>query len=333
MPEATRSETARGAAAELGSPTLGSFEPSPKHPRMSNTRLMTHGSEALARWVCFLCAFVSVATTLGIVYVLVSEAGRFFTSVSPLTFFTGTQWAPLYNPPHFGVLPLLCGTFLIAVGAGLFALPIGLLSAIYLSEYAAPRVRGFLKPALELLAGIPTVVYGFFGVTFVTPILQRLFGEGRVEVFNAASGAIVVGIMILPLVSSLCEDALRAVPRALREGGYGLGATKMEVTTRIVVPAALSGIMASYILAISRAIGETMAVKLAAGDSPKLTLNPGESIQTMTAYIVQVSQGDTPHGSIAYQTIFAVGLTLFAITLLMNLLAAWFVKRYRAVYQ
>jgi len=253
--------------------------------------------------------------------------------VSPWTFYTGTEWAPLFSPARFGVLPLLCGTFLIAIGAGLFALPVGLLSAIYLSEYATPKVRNVLKPTLELLAGIPTVVYGYFGLTFVTPILQRIFGQNNVQVFNAASAAIVVGIMILPLVSSLCEDALSAVPRALREGGYGLGATKMEVTTRIVVPAALSGIMASFILALSRAVGETMAVKLAAGDTPKLTLNPGESVQTMTAYIVSVSQGDTPVGSIGYQTIFAVGITLFAITLLMNLLAARLVKRFRQVYQ
>ena len=229
------------------------------------------------------------------------------------------------------MLPLLCGTFLIAVGAGLFALPVGLLSAIYLSEYATPRVRGIVKPVLEVLAGVPTVVYGYFGVFFVTPLLRRFFPT--IDVFNAASGAIVVGIMILPLVSSLCEDALSAVPRSLREGGYGLGSTKMEVSTKIVLPAALSGIMASFILALSRAIGETMAVTLAAGATPKLTLNPSESIQTMTAYIVQVSLGDTPVGSLGYQTIFAVGMTLFVITLAMNLCAARLVKRFRNVYQ
>ncbi len=292
---------------------------------------MGRGREALARWVCFVCAFLSVATTAGIIFVLSEETIGFFQQVSPIAFFTGTEWAPLFAPARFGVLPLLCGTFLVAVGAGLFALPVGLLSAIYLSEYASPRVRGIVKPMLEILAGIPTVVYGYFGVFFVTPLLRRFFPN--IDVFNAASGAIVVGIMILPLVSSLCEDALSAVPRALREGGYGLGSTKMEVSTKIVVPAALSGIMASFILALSRAIGETMAVTLAAGATPKLTLNPAESIQTMTAYIVQVSLGDTPVGSLGYQTIFAVGMTLFVITLAMNILAARLVKRFRNVYQ
>lgn len=237
----------------------------------------------------------------------------------------------MFTPARYGVLPLVCGTMLITVGAAIFALPVGLLAAIYLSEYATANVRRVLKPALELLAGVPTVVYGYFGIAFVTPLLRSLFP--KVEVFNAASGAIVVGIMILPLVSSLCEDALRAVPKALREGGYGLGSTRLEVTTKIVVPGALSGIVAAFLLAISRAIGETMAVALAAGSTPKLTVNPGESIQTMTAYIVQVSQGDTPAGSIGYQTIFAVGLCLFAMTLGMNVLARRIVTRYRAVYQ
>jgi phosphate transport system permease protein len=288
-------------------------------------------AEAIPRWLCFVCAFVSIATTAGIVWVLAEESLHFFTRVSPLAFFTGREWAPLFSPPRFGVLPLLCGTFVVAVGAGLFALPIGLLSAIYLSEYAGPRVRGVIKPVLEVLAGVPTVVYGYFGVFFVTPLLRRFFPD--IDVFNAASGAIVVGIMILPLVSSLCEDALSAVPRALREGAYGLGSTRMEVSTKVVVPAALSGIMAAFILALSRAIGETMAVTLAAGATPKITLNPGESIQTMTAFIVQVSLGDTPVGSLGYQTIFAVGMTLFVMTLVMNLLAARLVKRFRNVYQ
>lgn len=281
--------------------------------------------------VSFVCALVSIATTLGILFVLSREAYEFFNRVSPLVFISSTRWAPLFNPPDYGILPLICGTALIAVGAGLFALPLGLLSAIFLSEYASPRLRNTLKPLLEILAGIPTVVYGYFGLFFITPMLRKVFPS--VEVFNAASGALVVGIMILPLVSSLCEDALSAVPRSLREGAYGLGATKMEVSLKIVTPAALSGIVASFILAISRAVGETMAVTLAAGATPKLTLNPAESIQTMTAYIVQISKGDTPAGTPEYYSIYAVGVTLFLVTLFMNILANRLVKRFRNVYE
>jgi phosphate transport system permease protein len=209
--------------------------------------------------------------------------------------------------------------------------PLGLLSGIYLSEYASPAIRNVIKPLLEILAGIPTVVYGYFAITVVTPALRAVFGQ-NVEIFNAASGFIVVGIMILPLVSSLCEDALHAVPKSLREGAYGLGATKLEVTAKIVVPAALSGIMASFILALSRAVGETMAVTLAAGNQPRISANPLEGIQTMTAYIVQISKGDTPHGTTPYYTLYAVGLTLFVITLVMNVGAKWLVRRYRQVY-
>lgn len=279
---------------------------------------------------CLICALVSVLTTFGIVYVLFAESWGFFQEVSPWEFFTGTEWAPLIKPTSYGVLPLLAGTAMVAIGAGLFAIPLGLMSALYLSEYAKPKIRKVLKPTLEILAGVPTIVYGYFGLTVITPILRDLIPS--VEVFNAASGAIVVGIMILPMVSSLCEDSLRAVPSGLREAAYGLGSTKYEVSRSVVVPAALSGIGSSFILAISRAVGETMAVTLAAGMTPKLTLNPGESIQTMTAYIVQVSQGDAPAGSTAYQTIFAVGLTLFVITLAMNLLARRLVNKYRRVY-
>jgi phosphate transport system permease protein len=286
--------------------------------------------EALIKLFCMLCALLSVITTFGIIYVLLREAVHFFREVGLIEFFTGTRWAPLYEPASFGVLPLIAGTLLITVGAALIAVPLGLLSAIYLSEYAKPRTRNILKPVLELLAGIPTVVYGFFGLFFVTPILQRL--DPNVQVFNAAAGAIVVGIMILPLVSSLCEDALSAVPKSLREAAYGLGATKFEVSTRIVVPSALSGIMAAFILALSRAIGETMAVTLAAGMTPRLTIDPRESIQTMTAFIVQISKGDTPAGTTAYYTLFAVGLTLFAITMIMNIFAVRLVKRFRQVY-
>ncbi|MFN3683952.1 MAG: phosphate ABC transporter permease subunit PstC [Fimbriimonadaceae bacterium] len=286
--------------------------------------------ETAIRWLCFGAAAASILTTVGIVFVLVKEAFLFFRQVSPVEFFTGTRWAPLFQPRSFGVIPLIVGTLMITVGAGLIAIPLGTLVGLYLSEYASLRVRAVVKPALEILAGIPTVVYGYFGVFIVTPLLRVFFPQ--VEVFNAASGAIVVGIMILPLVSSLCEDALSAVPRSLREGAYALGATKFEVSWRTVFPAALSGIMASFVLALSRAIGETMAVTLAAGMSPKLTFNPAESIQTMTAYIVQISRGDTPAGTVEYQTIFAVGITLFAFTMVMNILAIRLVKRFRQVY-
>ncbi len=287
-------------------------------------------SEAAIRWFCFACALISVATTFGIVWVLLSQSLHFFTKVSPLDFLGSADWRPGTSPPHFGVIPLIAGTLMITIGAGVLTLPLGLLSAIYLSEYAVPKVRGVLKPALELLAGIPTVVYGYFGLFFVTPALKHLFPA--IKSSNAAAGAIVVAIMILPLVSSLCEDALRAVPKALREGAYGLGSTKAEVTTRIVVPGALSGVMAACILALSRALGETMAVTLAAGANPQLTLNPLDGIQTMTAYIVQTSKGDVDFGSVRYYSIFAVGVTLFVFTLAMNLVAQRLVRKFRQVY-
>ncbi len=261
----------------------------------------------------FACAAASTLVTLGVVVVLLRESLGFFAEVSVVDFLTDTRWEPMFQEQHFGVLPLLSGSLMVAGGAALLALPVGLLTAIFLSEYANPRLRRILKPILEILAGIPTVVYGYFALTFVTPALRIVFPG--TEIFNAASASIVVGIMIIPMVSSLSEDALRAVPASLREGAYGLGATKLEVSTRVVVPAALSGIVASFILAISRAIGETMAVTIAAGNMPNLTLNPLESIQTMTAYIVQASLGDTPQGTLAYQTLFAVGMTLFLITL------------------
>ncbi len=281
--------------------------------------------------VLFVCAAASTLITLGIVVVLFRETLAFFAHVSPLAFFTGTEWTPLFQNPQFGVLPLMAGSFVVAAGAAVIAVPLGLLSAVFLSEYAGDRMRGVLKPVLEILAGIPTVVYGYFALTFVTPLIRTLFPG--TEIFNAASASIVVGIMIVPTVSSLSEDALGAVPLALREGAYALGATKMEVSLRVVVPAALSGIIASFILGLSRAIGETMAVAIAAGNMPNLTLNALESIQTMTAYIVQASLGDTPHGSIGYQTLFAVGMTLFLITLAMNVLSQWVLARFREEYQ
>lgn len=287
--------------------------------------------EGIIAGLLFTCGLVSVLTTVGIVVVLLTESLGFFREVPIIDFLTGTQWSPLYTDQQFGILPLLNGTLLIAVGAMIIALPIGLTSAIYLSEYATPRVRGTVKPVLEVLAGIPTVVYGYFALLFVTPLLRAVFPS--TGVYNAASAAIVVGIMIVPMVASLSEDALSAVPRALREAAYGLGATKFEVSTKVVVPAALSGITASFILAVSRAIGETMAVTLAAGATPRMTLSFLESVQTMTAYVVQVSLGETPHGSIEYKTIFAVGLVLFCITLGMNLLSNRITTRFREAYE
>ena len=286
--------------------------------------------EGLIKFLCMLCALLSLLTTFGIMYALIAEAVHFFAKVPITEFFGGTEWTPTYGSPKFGVLPLIAGTLSITIGAGLLAIPVGLLIGVYLSEYAKPRVRKVLKPALEMLAGVPTVVFGFFGLFVVTPFL-RTFIPG-VQIYNGLAGSIVVGIMILPLVASLCEDAIRAVPRGLREAAYGLGATKAEVTMKIVIPGALSGIMASFILALSRAVGETMAVTLAAGATPKLTIDPRESIQTMTAFIVQISKGDTPAGTTAYYTLFAVGLTLFTFTFLMNMLALKVVKRYRQVY-
>ncbi len=283
----------------------------------------------------FLCATVSILTTVGIVYTLLTETIRFFETVSIVEFFTSTKWAPLIEPKAYGVLPLLGGTLMITIIACLVAMPIGLGSAIYLSEYAPSRVRKVVKPILEVLAGVPTIVYGYFALSFVTPIIQWVFREmfGQdVSIFNALSAGIVVGIMIIPMIASLSEDAMLSVPRSLRDGAYALGATRLEVALKIIVPAALSGIVSSFVLAFSRAIGETMIVTVAAGSTPKLTGNPLESIQTMTAYIVQVSLGDTPHGSIEFGSIFAVGLTLFVITLVLNLLAQYLARRFREEY-
>lgn len=286
--------------------------------------------EGAIHGVLLLCGLVSVLTTVGIVISLFTEAVGFFQEVSITEFLTGTRWTPLLTPKHFGILPLVAGTLLVTVGAGLVALPIGLTSAVYLSEYAPDGVRRLVKPILEILAGIPTVVYGYFALTFITPLLRRyLFPD--MNVFNALSASLAVGIMIIPMVSSLSEDAMVSVPRSLREAAYALGATRFEVTTRIVVPAAFSGISASFILALSRAIGETMIVAMAAGATPNLTVNPLESIQALTGYIVQVSLGDTPVGTIEYKTIFAVGTILFVMTLIMNILGQ-LVARYRERY-
>lgn len=303
--------------------------PQPERIAIDRSRAPKRAGDGFARTFCLICAVLSIAITVGIIVVLGTEAFSFFRKVSPIAFFTGKEWTVGFANPKFGVLPLITGTLLITVGAAIIAIPLGLLSAIYLSEYAQPRTRAILKPALELLAGIPTVVYGFFALEVITPGLKSFVA---VDQFNAASGAIVVGIMILPLVSSLCEDSLRAVPQTLRDGAYAMGATRAEVTMKTVVPAALSGIMAAFILALSRAIGETMAVSIAAGQKATLTLNPAQSIETMTAFIVRISKGDTRTGSTEYQTLFAVGATLFVITLLMNLMAQRLVKKLRKAY-
>ena len=287
--------------------------------------------ERLIGTALFACAAVSILTTAGIVAVLIFEAIEFLRAVPLFKFLTGTQWTPLFSPPSFGVLPLVAGTTIVSLIAMLIALPIGLLAAIYLSEYASRRVRRVLKPLLEILAGIPTVVYGYFALTFVTPLLRQLSPD--MQVFNALSAGIVMGIMIIPLVSSLSEDAMTAVPVALREAAYGLGATKLEVTLRTVVPSALSGIAAAFILAISRAIGETMIVLIAAGQSTIVQLNPLKAMETMTAFIARVSLGDNPQQSIEFKTIFAVGMLLFIMTFALNLVSQRILARYRQVYQ
>lgn len=284
----------------------------------------------IVKWLFFLCALVSVLTTIGIVVSLVSQAWSFFFEVSIWEFISGTRWSPILKPESYGVLPLVAGTLLISAIAAAVALPVGLATAIYLAEYAPDKLRRAIKPVLEILVGIPTVVYGYFALTFVTPQLQRIIPD--LLVFNALSAGIVMGIMIIPLVSSLSEDAMVAVPRSLREAAYALGATRLEVSLKVVVPAALSGVVAAFILGISRAIGETMLVTIAAGATPKLTANPLEGIQAMTAYIVQLSLGEAPHGSLEYNTIFAVGILLFLMTLGMNVLGFWIVRRWRQQY-
>lgn len=285
------------------------------------------------------CAVMSIITTFGIVASLLSQSLGFFREIPLWDFLFGTTWSPILRDAegnrHYGVLPLVSGTVLVAALAAAVAVPAGLAIAIYLSEYAPDKLRRTIKPILEVLAGIPTVVYGYFALTFVTPLLQsiplRPFQEDLL-VFNALSAGLVMGLMIIPMVSSLSEDAMVAVPRSLRSAAYALGATRLEVSLRIVVPAALSGIVASFILAFSRAIGETMLVTLAAGATPRLTFNPIESIQAMTAFIVQLALGETPRGTLEYNTIFAVGLLLFAFTLGMNVLGHFLVRRFREEY-
>lgn len=275
-------------------------------------------------------ALLSIFTTIAIVFTLFQETFIFFKEVSIIEFFTSTKWTPTLQPRNFGILPLLIGTLMIALGASIIAIPLGLGSAIYLSEFAPKKVRKIFKPLLEILAGIPSIVYGFFALTFITPLLRSILPE--TQVFNAASASIAVGIMILPMIASLSEDAMMAVPDSMRQGAYALGATKFEVATTVVVPAAISSIIASFVLAISRAIGETMIVAIAAGQSPVLTLNPLNSIQTMTGFMVNISLGDIQHGSVEYRTVFAVGALLFLITLALNITAKAIVNKFREEY-
>jgi len=280
--------------------------------------------------VLLLCAFFSVFITLSIVFILSYESFGFFKEVSLKEFFTGTQWTPLFAEPKFGILPLVSGTLLTTSIALIVALPLGLTAAVYLSEYAPHRLKESIKPILELLAAVPTVVYGYFALLFLTPILQKFIPD--LSGFNALSPGIIMGIMIIPYVSSVSEDAMRAVPMHIREGSYAMGATKFQTAFKVIIPSAFSGIAAAFIIGISRAIGETMVVAIAAGGMPNLTANPLEPVQTLTAYIVQVSLGDAPHGTVEYKTIFAAGITLFFMTLGFNILGFWLRKRIREVY-
>ena len=286
--------------------------------------------DRLVEWLLLSAACVSVFTTLGIVYVLLKESLVFFSNVPLWDFLTDKQWTPLFDDAHFGIAVLLSGTLSSSMVALAIAIPLGTIIAIYLSEFANHRVREVLKPVLELLSGVPTIIYGFFALLVVTPLIQGIYPD--LPTFNILSAGIVMGIMIIPYVSSLSEDAMRAVPMSLREGSYAMGATRYQTATRVVVPAAFSGIASAYILGISRAVGETMILAVAAGMQPNLTLNPLEPAATITSFIVQVALGDLPHGSVGYQTIFAAGLTLLLITLLFNLLGHWLRRKYREVY-
>lgn len=290
--------------------------------------------EGIVVVILFACAALSVAVTVGIVLALLFPSLEFFKAVDPLRFFTGTEWSPLFADPQFGILPLLTATLTITAIATAVSLPLGLCAAVYLSEYASVRRRKLLKPSLEVLAGIPTVVYGFFALTFVTPWLQRLWPLGNPpKVFNGLSAGLVMGVMIVPTVASIAEDAMAAVPQSLRQGAAALGSTRFHISVRVVIPAALSGIVAAFVLGVSRAVGETMIVLIAAGGTPILSVNPLRGMQTMTAFIGAAGIGDQPTGSIGYKTIFAVGLTLFAMTLIMNLISIKLARRYRQVYE
>jgi len=299
--------------------------------RMSlKANLQNSPKEQAIKYALGACALLSVLTTLGIAAVLLFESVGFFQEVGVTEFLGKTEWTPQFADKNFGIWPLVAGTVMITVISAVVSMPLGLASAVYISAYAPRRLRAWLKPGLELLAGVPTVVYGYFALTFVTPLLQTFFPD--LGVFNALSAGLVVGIMVIPMVASLSEDAIQAVPKSLWNGAYALGATKLEVVLRVVVPSAFSGIVASFILALSRAIGETMIVTLAAGATPKLTADPTESIQTMTAFIVQMGKGDVAQYTIEYKALFAVGFVLFLITLAMNIFANRIVARYQEKY-
>ena len=298
---------------------------------LRNRRLRQKMREAPILAFLFLCALVTVVTTVGIVVVLLAEAFQFFREVSVWEFLTGTEWTPLFSIKNFGVLPLLSATAVISFLALGIAVPVGLLTAIYLSEYAPDRVRSTVKPVLEVLAGVPTVVFGFFAISFINPAIIRPIFETE-TLFTALGAAMAMGVMLIPMVASLSEDAMRAVPSALREAAYGVGSDRLQVSLRVVVPAALSAIVAAALLAFARAVGETMIVTIAAGGISNLSLNPLEGMQTMIAYIMQVSTGDTERGSIEYESIFAVGLMLFAFTLVLNMLAQVVIAKFREIY-
>jgi phosphate transport system permease protein len=299
------------------------------------TTTLTHRrpvSERLIERLLFVAAALGVVTTAAIILVLAAQTFEFFLEVSPLDFFAGTHWSALISPRSWGVLALVSGTVLVALIAMVIAVPLGLLAAVFLAEYASTRVRTAVKPMLETIAGIPTIVLGFFGLNVIAPGLRGILGPDTIGTFSALAGGIVVGLLITPLIASISEDSMRAVPRGLREGAFAMGATKFEVVRKVVFPAALSGIMASIILAMSRAIGETMAVVLIVGTKPQFTFDPTESIQTMTAFIVQISIGETAQGTIEYKSLFAVGATLFAMTFALNVLSSWVVRRFRTAY-
>jgi phosphate transport system permease protein len=293
---------------------------------MSNTKKRPINiKELLIEKTLQLFAIISILTTVAIVLSLLGESISFFSEVSIVEFFTSTVWTPLMEPQNFGIIPLLVGTLMVALGASIVSIPIGLGTAIYLSEYAPRKIRNIVKPILEILAGIPSIVYGFFALTYITPLIKNIFPN--TEVFNVASASIAIGIMTIPLVSSLSEDAMTAVPNSIRNGAYALGSTKLEVATKIVLPGALSGIVASFVLAISRAIGETMIVAIAAGSNPQLNFNPLKSVQTMTTYMVNISMGDVAHGTVEYKTLFAVGTTLFVMTFILNIIAKSIIRK------
>ena len=314
------------AAAQVTAPSMAFF-PTSRRPAARRVRIIR---ERAIESILFLAALVSVFTTVGIVYVLIKESVVFFRQVSIVDFLTDTQWTPLFDDAHFGIMVLLSGTITSSIVALAIAIPLGTVIAIYLSEFAPFKVREVAKPFLELLGGVPTIVYGFFALLFVTPLLQHVYPG--LPGFNLLSAGIVMGIMIIPYVSSISEDAMRAVPMNLREGSYAMGATRFQTAVKVVVPAAFSGLASAYILGLSRAVGETMILAVAAGMQPNLTFNPLEPAATITAYIVQVALGDLPHGSVGYQTIFAAGLTLMLFTLACNIVGHVMRKRFREAY-